>query len=344
MRKNSRGSRYPRYMRWLILISACLTAQTPTVRVDRVEWEGVSMDHARFLIHLHASEEAQQRVRDLRLERVTIGGLPVFADPSLSLTEPVRVSVYFRDIETVSVLRQVLEPSRIVVSCEARFSASLPLLARLALWTKEVEVVKPVQETVPLRIPFREAVLAMLRPFDSGRRDAPLTPVETRYQIRWRDGRLEDRTFRTRAAAVAPGRVVTTGEAVEPWRYDASLAASIASGGAAIVHSEVRGAIRVTHLDRETRRIYVPLPNGKPVAVELAVRASARNVAIIAMREPGHVLPVRRGGMERIVLDRPVPAAWAGSPFLVDGEVAGIIQDERSAISFAQIAALVPLP
>lgn len=374
-----------------LLASLSLFAESGgQISVDRVEWRSIELDRMHLAVHLRVFAKDAVTLRDVRMERMSIGGIPFYAAPPATpvvlkandwtALDPVPVTIYFRDLDALAALRGLLDKQTVAVRGEVRFSLDLPLLARIFYFSDRAAVAIPVRGEVPFEVPVlaRSATLAALTAAEKvwNRIDESLhkvnpavVPIETTYVVEWRDGRREGRSFRSLGAVITSNRLLTTGEAAEPWLYDPEVAAGVASGGAIVFAFETKAAgqvIKVFQKDSEIEHVFVPLGNGKEVRVNLARRATPRNAAIfeyktgieaaivsrrfvsqvtlyrLTSKQPRAVEVKARFDEGRIVLADPV-ANSNGSLVFAGSTAVGLTQDEWSAVKVAQIPLAAPL-
>ena len=339
-----------------LLASLSLFAETGgQITVDRVEWRSIELDRVHLAVHLRAFAKDAATLRDVRMERMSIGGVPFYAAPpkvpvvlkanDWTTLEPVPVTIYFRDLEALAALRGLLDKQTASIRGAVRFSLDLPLLARIFLFSERAAVAVPVRAEVPFEVPAlaRSATMIALSSAEKvlNRIDASLlkpnraiVPIETTYVVEWRDGRRDSRTFRSLGVVIANGRLLTTDEAVEPWLYDPETAAGVVSGGAMFVSFETKIAgqiVKVLQKDSEMERVFVPLGNGKEVRVNLARRDTPRNAAIIEYYSGADAVNVSRRLAEtvslyRLTSSRPqsidLKASYAGGRIVLDDPLA----------------------
>jgi hypothetical protein len=276
------------------------------IAVDRVEWRSIELDRVQLAVHLRAFAKDAVTLHGVRMERMSIGGIPFYAAPAVAPVvlkanewtqlEPVPVTIYLRDLDVLAALRALIDKQTAAIRGDVRFSIELPLLARIFLFTDRAAVAVPVRAEVPFSVPggaltrgaaalaLSSAEKVWSRVDESLHKANPaVVPIETTYVLEWRDGRREGRAFRSFGALIAANRLLTTGETAEPWLYDPEVAAGIASGGAIVFAFETKAAGRLIKLlrkDSEIERVFVPLGNGKEVRVNLGRRATPRNAAI----------------------------------------------------------------
>jgi hypothetical protein len=358
----------------LLFLICALAAPARQVVVDRVEWIGLEKDRVRLALHLHVDAKEPVAIRNLRFERMTIAGMPFYLAPTpgrieipAAALDPIPVTIYLRDIAAVSALRQMVESGSVSIRGSARFEAELPFLLRLVLFSSTALVAAPLASDVPFLVPGgmigRAAALAAVEAAGKAasllrrlhRQDAwerqlraevlpAVFPLQTTYTI-------DNQTFhrQTIGFLIAPGRILTTNEAVEPWRYDPAHAAS------RITSTQTAGIMRILRTDAEIEPTFVSPEEGKPIRIPLARRAANRNMAILESNtaipplkpvndpatqwdrlavirfhpEPEIVYLSGRRENGRIVFNDPINAA--GSPVLSPIGLIGFVQDEYSA-------------
>lgn len=382
-------------MKQLLFLIPALFLRAETggqIAVDHVEWRSIELDRVNLDVHLRAFANDAVTLRDVRMERMSIGGIPFYAKPPVApvalkandwtTLDPVPVTIYFRDLEALAMLRGLLDNQSASVRGEVRFSLDLPFLARLFLFADRAAVAVPLRADVPFHVPggvlTRAAASSAIKTaerawssIDESLRkvSSAVVPIETTYVVEWRDGRRDGRSFRALGTVIADNRLLTTGEAAEPWLYDPEVAAGVASGGAIVYAFETKVAGRVIKLlvkDSEIERVFVPLGNGKEVRVSLGRRASLRNAAVfeypagaefmsisrrlvqdvslyrLSGKQPGLINVQARFDEGRIVLADPV-ANSNGSLISAGSAGVGLMQDEWSGVKVAQIPLAKPL-
>lgn len=358
-------------MKSLLFFLCALAAPARQVVVDRVEWVGLEHDRVRLALHLHVDAKEPVAIRNLRFERMTIAGMPFYLAPTPGRIEipapaldPIPVTIYLRDISAVSALRQMVESGSVSIRGAARFEAELPFLLRVVLFSSTALVAAPLASDVPFLVPGgvigRAAALAAVEAAGKAssllkrlrRQDQiyaeilpAVFPLRTTYTI-------DNQTFHRQAIGflIAPGRILTTNEAVEPWRYDPAQAAS------RVTSTQTAGILRILRTDAEIEPTFVSPEDGKPIRIPLARRAANRNMAILEVNttvqplkpvndpatqwdrlavirfhpEPEIVFLGGRRENGRIVFNDPIDAA--GSPVLSPLGLVGFVQDEYSAV------------
>ncbi len=228
--------------------------------------------HVRVAVNLTVVPGQSATLKDLRLCSLRLNGLPVFAAPldqeivlhkDVSTALPtLYVTALFRDLTTVEPLRRMIENQNVHLQGELLAGVRLSLIEKMALHTQHPEVVIPLSQDVPAQVagsPFERTVaLGVLSLIDAGLdakakagnqlpgfkpdwiRDLDAAAktnvfeVESSYSLTQGDQTypvLSDGLgFRVKSAGI-----VTTAEALEPWKYDVEFLGAIKSGGAKLV-------------------------------------------------------------------------------------------------------------
>jgi hypothetical protein len=200
-------------------------------------------------------------LKSARFETMRLNGLPLYIAPleKLDLDPSAKwrsvrlapITVYFRDLETLAPLRQVVTDQVAQFEGQARVELDLTLAPR---------IVVPLRQRVPVTVPGgdigRKAALVTLAAADStlqmgqeavkrvreyfGWTDElvnqyvpSLMLIETRYRYT-SAGQTVTRTLRSAGFRIAATRLVTTAEALRPWAYDAEVAQLLESGDAVL--------------------------------------------------------------------------------------------------------------
>jgi hypothetical protein len=259
-------------------------AQAPvlgSLQVKDISLIEIDTEHVRVAVNLTVVPGQSATLKDLRLCSLHLNGLPVFAAPldkeivlhkDVSTALPtLYVTALFRDLTTVEPLRRMIENQTVHVQGELLAGVRLSMIEKLALHTQHPEVVIPLSQDVPAQVagsPFEKTLaLGVLSLIDAGldakakaSKNIPgirpgwisdleaqakqnVFEVESSYALTQGDQTypvLSDSLgFRVKSAGI-----VTTAEALEPWKYDVEFLGAIKSGGAKLVKKSLNIEIR----------------------------------------------------------------------------------------------------
>jgi hypothetical protein len=241
-----------------------------SLQVKGISMVEIDTNHVRVSVNLALVPSQSATLKDLRLCSLRLNGLPVFASPldqeivlkkdvSTALP-PLYITAMFRDLNTVQPLQKMVEKQSVHLQGELMAAVQLTFMEKLALHTQHPEVAIALSQDVPAQIgssPFeRTMALGILSVIDAGLQtnagknvlgvtpawvgdldklaQTDLFQVESSYALTQGDASypvLSDRL----GFLVASGKVVTTAEALEPWRYDSEFLGAVKSGGVKLV-------------------------------------------------------------------------------------------------------------
>jgi len=212
--------------------------------------------------------------RDLTVEQIVLSGLrlnglPLYAAPikqrlqlhsgeKMLLHDPLPVTVYFRDLDTVAPLAKAIATGHTTVDGTAYTTVRVSPLAAMLLFSNHVEVAINLHEDLlPLTIPggpvVKNASLVALQAADmalqtlsakvssgkdwafSFRKDAMkqyaphLMLACARFELRDHQGQTTQVQWYGVALATAPDLLLVPREAIEPWKFDSDMADAIQS-------------------------------------------------------------------------------------------------------------------
>ncbi len=258
--------------------------------------------------------------RDVTLEQIVLGGLringlPVYAAPvkqrlqlhsgdKTLLSDPLPVTVYLRDLDSVAPLQQAIAEGHATLDGTAYATVRVSPLAAVVLFSRHVEVAMNLHEDVlPFTVPggtlAKDASLAVLRAAEkalrvisgavsSGRNWASDFRHETmkqyaphlllayaQFQLRDSQGQTTLARWCGVALATAPNLLLLPREAIEPWKFDAEISEGI--------HSK-RLALNKTSYDLWLWPASAPLLKpDKELNGETAMRLSNKQVAVLKL-------------------------------------------------------------
>ncbi len=310
------------------------------VSIDTVTLADVSSDRFRFDVQSHVTSTRSLKIKQVRFAHMRLGRLPVYLSPlrqSLTLDKgdsltlpPIPLTIYFRDLDSLEPLEEVVRDQKAVVEGNARVDLGLGL-ERILGGVAHVDV--PVKVTIPMEIPGgvvgQAAALATLgaaqialdlggsplnllrqsqRAWESEMRTRyipTLVVAESRYALRLPNNQRVDVAVRGLGFRISADRFVLIGEMVEPWKYDADVAAAIQTGEASLVEdardllvwpsreatnantarSLSRGTIQFDHTPAKTESTRVVVGN-RDVKLQIFRRDSDANYAVLRFTRP----------------------------------------------------------
>jgi len=322
------------------------------LQVKEVNLAEIDTSHVKLAVDLTLTALQSATFESLRLCSLHLNGLPVFAAPlnqEIVLRKgvptalpPLYVTVLFRDLHTVAPLRKMIENQSVRVDGEMVADVRLTAIEKLALHTQHPTVEIDLAQEVPAdtggTAMERAVALSILGVIDSGLQataaannyipgtkpqwirdleaNAPanLFAVESSYSLEHGDASdpvvALQLGFRT-----APGPVVTTAEALAPWKYDAEFLGAVQSGAVKLVKNSLEIQLRL-------------IGPGDP----LRLSAKDFSVDLRGAAEEDNLIAVGGGGHARIQVSRRAsPASLAvltlrapASPELPAGQAAGM--------------------
>jgi hypothetical protein len=246
-----------------------------------------------------------------------LNGLPVFAAPLnqeivlkkgvATALPPLYVTILYRDLHTVGPLRRMIENQSVRIEGELVADLRLSAIEKLALHTQHPSVEIDLSQEVPVQIVTsafeRTLALSALTLIDSGLQataeaDKLIPGMEPQW-IRDLEARARENLFAVETSytlehgddsdpvaavelgfRVAPGAVLTTAEAMTPWKYDAEFLTAVQSGAVKLVKNSREVLLRPTGAGDPLRL------GAKDFTVDL--RGSAEQDNLIAVSGGGH--------------------------------------------------------
>jgi len=303
-----------------------------SLQVKGISMVEIDTNHVRVSVNLTLVPSQSATLSDLRLCSLRLNGLPVFASPleqeivlkkdvSTALP-PLYITAMFRDLTTVQPLQKMVEKQSVHLQGVLMAAVQLTFMEKLALHTQHPEVAVALSQDVPAQIgssPFeRTMAIGILSVIDAGLQSnanaakgalgmmppwigdlnklaqTDLFEVESSYALTKGDASypvLSDRL----GFLVASGKVVTTAEALEPWRYDAEFLGAVKSGGVKLVKKS------------QEIQLLPLVPNG-PI-----LKQSANDFTVVARgnAEENPITAVSPSYGEVVVLRRAAPSSLA---------------------------------
>ncbi len=237
------------------------------VKVQGTRVTEIDNSHLRVAVDLIMTPSQTATLEDLHLASLRLNGLPAFAEPlsqQINLVQgkdtalpPVYITLQFRDVTTVTPLREMIEKQSVHVQGQVSAGIKMNFLDRLALHIQHPRVSLTLNDQVPVTFASsplqRQAALGILTLVEFGlhgtaiaRKDIPgfespwvhdlaaqasnnLLHAQTTYQIK--EGKSTyPVAFDQLAFRLASGCVVVTAEAIRPWDFDPEFLGRLKSG------------------------------------------------------------------------------------------------------------------
>jgi hypothetical protein len=237
------------------------------VRVQGSRVIEIDNSHLRLAVDLIMTPSQTATLEDLHLASLRLNGLPAFAEPlsqQINLVQgkdtalpPVYITVQFRDVTTVTPLRDMIEKQSVHVQGQVSAGIRMNFLDRLALHTQHPRVSLTLNDQVPVTFAssplHRQASLGILTLIEFGlhgaaiaRKEIPgiesqwvhdlaaqasnyLLHVQTTYQVKEHKSTYPV-AFDQLGFQLPSGRVVVTAEAIRPWEFDPEFLGRLKSG------------------------------------------------------------------------------------------------------------------
>lgn len=258
-----------------VTVGPVVDAQTEpvTVSIDGVDLKDVGANRVRLQVRSHITATRKIKVKRVRFEHMRFNNLPIYLSPIADEVQlqkgvpvvlpPVPVSIYFRDLDSVAPLEQLVREEQATVQGNARIDLDLNLIERIASGQWDARVEMPFELKVPIDIPVgfigQQAALLALdaaqaamnlggsalnvlrqsqKAWDLNLRTHYIPAVvvaESRYSLRMRDNHRADFSVRGLGFRISEDKFVLTGEMMEPWKYQADIANALKNGQAALL-------------------------------------------------------------------------------------------------------------
>ena len=291
-------------------------AMIENLQVKEVNLSVIDTEHVKLAVDLNLTAAQSVTIESLRLCSLRLNGLPVFAAPLnqeivlkkgvATALPPLYVTVLFRDLHTVEPLRRMIEKQTVHIEGELVADIHLTMIEKLALHTQHPSVEVTLNQDVPAEMQVsaleRSVALSILGVIDTGlassaagklisgthpawiqelESSAPanLFAVESSYELAQKDANYPVVSLAL-GFRLGSGGVVTTAEALAPWKYDAEFLGAVQSGVAKLVKSSPDLQLR-------------PLTVGDPLRLgsrdfTVQARGSAEGDSLIAVGGGGH--------------------------------------------------------
>lgn len=134
------------------------------IRVVSLALEDLSTTQLVIDVGLEANSNRDVTVDQLLLSGLQINGVPIYAAPlkrrfrlrrdaSVTLPEPLRITVHLRDLDSLQPLRKAISDGHATLDGIAVIHVPLNPLARLILLSNHAEVTTALHQQVPFRVP-----------------------------------------------------------------------------------------------------------------------------------------------------------------------------------------------
>ncbi len=286
-----------------------------TITMDSIYLKDVSTDRIRFEIRSHVTADRKLRIKRVRFENMYLGTLPIYLSPiedRLQLEKgvpiglpPVPVTIYFRDLDSLQPIEDVVRGQRATITGRARIDLDLNLIEKVLSRQSNVHADLPVAITTPVQVSGgvfgQTATLASLRAAQfaltlggsalhrlrqsqknweqelCNRYIPTLVVAESHYSLLLRTGERADFVARGLGFRISEDKFVVTDEMLEPWKYDTEVVVAMLTQGASVVE--------------QTRDLLV-WPSGEALDPARARSLSRKTVAVehkSDQRETAHV-------------------------------------------------------
>jgi hypothetical protein len=238
------------------------------VRVESVEFSSISPDDIVAEVRVSARAKTAAVVHKLVFDGVTIDGIRVHVPPvmgpihlrageSIDDMPQIHAVVTYKELETLEPLRRAVREGHASLHGEVHAQLELNMFQKLALMTSSVWVTLPVDQRIAIDLPGgavgraaafatlvaaepvwiagqaasewrqnQSTLAARVRNEMRGR----LVDLETRYELRTKQGEHVSMSSRNLGFVTGDGEIVAPGEAAEPWSFDDPLAQALDRG------------------------------------------------------------------------------------------------------------------
>jgi hypothetical protein len=238
------------------------------VRVESVEFSSISPDDIEAEVRVSARAKAAAVIHTLVFDGVTIDGIRVHVPPvmgpihlrageSIDDLPKIHAMVTYKELETLEPLRRAVREGHASLHGEVHAQLELSLFQKLALMASNAWVTIPVDQQIAIDVPGgtlgRTAAYATLLAAEPvwiagqaarewrqnqstlaarvrSEMGVRLVALETRYELRTKQGEHVSMSSRNLGFVTGDGEVVAPGEAAEPWSFDDSVAQALDRG------------------------------------------------------------------------------------------------------------------
>lgn len=329
-----------------ILVAAALTAaaqmpksaaapstapQAVQASIGRVELASIASDHLQFSIALSLLADRDADLSQIRISGLRLNGLPLFSAPTpetvhltahqaAAMPHPLAINLYFRDLDTLQPVSDLLAQSRATIEGTLSLAVGLNLAEKVFLKSNQGQVVVPFHNEVALQFPGGEglrsaaesAVAAANSLLTTASADADsalgilfserralnahyrnwVVPVRTRFELDDPHGGRHSYTSVGMGLRIGGNRIIVLKQLVRPWEFDAELATDVQQRHFQIPaagydvrageFSESRGQLKLVRVAKdEMQTILVPQSAGLPARTRVGRADSAGNLALL---------------------------------------------------------------
>jgi hypothetical protein len=257
------------------LISILLYASTITlpglkVTVDKVSVLDVAQDRLQLAFVVTLVSDSNVAVRQVTFDNFRLNDVPLYvsavtqplslkANQPQQLPEPLKVTLYFRDLDSVRPLQTALAEKRAHVEGTVYVEGEMPVLGKLLFMGSRVRVPVTLREDIPLNVPENktlqsvaakalDAVAASFGPLSSlaeslRRRGSSwrddlwkdvgpaLLLGYVRFTLKTKKGERQDFEYTGTGYRISANQFILCKSLVEPWKFDPDVASAIKFGG-----------------------------------------------------------------------------------------------------------------
>jgi hypothetical protein len=237
------------------------------IRVDGVEIEKLDTDRVQLSVQFAAKPNRSATIRSLNFDDVSVNGMRVHVPPVTTTIHlragewsdalpPIQMHIRFRDLDTLSPIRQMIGDQIARVKATMRAELQISLFQKLAIMARGIWVAIPIDQDVtvtvaggmvsraaavaalyaaePLWRVGREAVAYRDRRSDvvkiAREQVEALAELKTTFSVTNREGETASIVHLGAGLLLSNGRILTTAEMVEPWAFHPALAEALQTG------------------------------------------------------------------------------------------------------------------
>lgn len=238
------------------------------VQMRSLEISDFAADHIVATVRVSATANGAATVRGLFFDQVTVNGVRVRIAPvpgpihlrageAVDSLPELRAVLNYQELDSLDPVRRAVREGKARIHAEVRAQLELSLFQKIALGAGGAWVTFPVDQEIPVEVPGgalgRAAALATLvaaEPVwiaaqgarewrqnrtalaDTVRSSLPrtLVSIETRYNLKARDGQAAAMQVYRLGFLRGAGQVIAPSEVVEPWKFDPSIAEALDRG------------------------------------------------------------------------------------------------------------------
>ena len=248
-----------------------------TAQVEKFTVDSVASDRIQLAVHLAWTSSRDAKVRSIAFENLRGNGLQFYAPPlneelvvtagkRTSFSHPVQATIYYRDLDNLRPLQQLITEQRVHIEGTAYLEVELSTLQKVLTLHSHVRVPVRFQQDVPVELAggptMRAAALKVLalaaiamdhlqskveaaRTWTSKDRQqlwhdyAPaMLLVSVRFSLHAKDGAALPFECTGAGFRISAERFVVAKQLIEPWKFDPEMAAAIQHHGASIDYDD----------------------------------------------------------------------------------------------------------